>query len=133
MQIESPAEAAARIAPPPASLISVPVELQELSSAVVTRGTIEFDQTEVVEVTGSEIGSSIITRLTKSEGDELLEGEVAVEVAGRPLLVLEGELPAFRTFTPGLEGPDVLQLEEALARLGLDTCLLYTSPSPRDS
>ena len=119
-QIESPAEAAARVAPPPASLISVPVELQELSSAVVTRGTIEFDQTEVIEVTGSETGSSIITRLTKAEGDELVEGEVAVEVAGRPLLVLEGELPAFRSFTPGLEGPDVMQLEEALARLGLD-------------
>ena len=119
-QIESPAEAAARISPPPASLISVPVELRELSSAVVTRGTIEFDQTTGIEVTGSEAGSSIITRLTKAEGDELVEGDVAIEVAGRPLFVLEGELPVFRSLTPGLEGPDVAQLEEALERLGLD-------------
>ena len=117
-QIESPAEAAARVAPPPASLISVPVEFRELSSAVVTRGTVEFDQSTNIEVSGSEAGSSIITRIPKSEGDDLLEGEVAVEVAGRPLIVLQGELPVFRSFTPGLEGPDVLQLEEALVRLG---------------
>ena len=137
-QIESPAEAAARVAPPPASLISVPVEQRELSSAVITRGTIEFDQTTSIDVTGSETGSTIITRLTKNEGDDLLEGDVVIEVAGRPLFVLEGELPVFRSLTPGLEGPDVLQLEEALERLGLDpgpvdgvygarTCLLYTS------
>ena len=119
-QIESPAEAAARVAPPPASLISVPVELRELSSAVVTRGTIEFDQTTGIEVSGSETGSSIITRLTKNKGDELVEGDVVIEVAGRPLFVLEGELPVFRSLTPGLEGPDVLQLEEALERIGLD-------------
>ena len=119
-QIESPAEAAARIAAPPASLISVPVEQRELSSAVITRGTIEFDQSEGIDVTGSEIGSSIITRLTKQAGDELIEGDVAIEVAGRPLIVLQGELPVFRTFSPGLEGPDVLQLEEALERLGYD-------------
>ena len=119
-QIESPAEAAARVAPPPASLISVPVEQRELSSAVITRGTIEFDQTTSIDVTGSETGSTIITRLTKNEGDDLLEGDVVIEVAGRPLFVLEGELPVFRSLTPGLEGPDVLQLEEALERLGLD-------------
>ncbi len=119
-QIESPAEAASRVAAPPASLISVPVELRELSSAVVTRGTIEFDQTTGIDVVGSETGSSIITRLTKDEGDDLVEGDVVIEVAGRPLFVLEGELPVFRTLSPGLEGPDVLQLEEALLRLGLD-------------
>ena len=77
-QIESPAEAAARIAAPPASLISVPVEMRELSSAVITRGTIEFDQTTGIEVSGSETGSSIITRLTKSEGDDLLGREVVL-------------------------------------------------------
>lgn len=119
-QIESPAEAAARVAPPPASLISVPVESRELSSAVVSRGTIEFDQTTGIEIAGSETGSSIITRLTKEEGEDLVEGDVVVEVAGRPLFVLEGELPVFRSLTPGLDGPDVLQLEEALNRLELD-------------
>ena len=119
-QIESPAETAARTAPPPASLITVPVELRELSSAVITRGTVSFDQTTSISVEGSEFGSSIITRLTKAAGDDLLEGDVAIEVAGRPLFVLQGELPVFRSLTPGLDGPDVRQLEEALLRLGFD-------------
>jgi peptidoglycan hydrolase-like protein with peptidoglycan-binding domain len=50
----------------------------------------------------------------------LEEGDVAVEVAGRPVLVLQGDLPTFRNLTPTLTGPDVRQLEEALTRLGLD-------------
>lgn len=41
-----------------------------------------------------------------------------LEVTGRPVTVLEGVLPMWRDFEPGIEGPDVLQLQEALARLG---------------
>ena len=41
-QIESPAEAAARTAPPKPSPILVPVEERVLSSNIVTRGTARF-------------------------------------------------------------------------------------------
>ena len=41
-QIESPAEAAARTAPPTPSPILVPVEKRVLSSSIVTRGTARF-------------------------------------------------------------------------------------------
>jgi multidrug efflux pump subunit AcrA (membrane-fusion protein) len=44
---------------------------------------------------------------------------VLLEVAGRPVIALNGGLPTYRTLRPGSTGPDVTQLEEALSRLGL--------------
>ncbi len=124
-RIKSPAELAAEAEPPEASLITVPVELRTISSNVITRGDINYSEATELSVQGSESGSTIITRLPKAAGDELAEGDVAIEVAGRPVFVLQGDLPTFRSFTPGLEGPDVRQLEDSLARLGFD-------PGPRD-
>ena len=40
--------------------------------------------------------------------------------SSRPLLVLQGEVPAYRDLTPGISGKDVLQLEQGLKRLGFD-------------
>lgn len=119
-RIKSPADIAAEALPPKASLITVPVEQRVLSSNVVIRGQVEFSESADLSVSGSADGVAIITRLPKAEGEDLNEGDVAVEVAGRPMLVLQGELPTFRSLTPTLEGPDVRQLEDALVRLGLD-------------
>lgn len=118
-RIKSPAEIAADQAPPEPSLITVPVEFRELSQRLVVRGTVRSDESTPLTATSAS-GDTIITRLTVEAGDELDEGDVAIEVAGRPIFVLEGDLPVFRSLIPTLEGPDVTQLEEALARLGLD-------------
>lgn len=119
-QIKSPAEIAADAEAPTPSLITVPVEQRALSSNVVIRGQVEFNESTDISVSGSIDGVSIITRIPKAKGEDLVEGDVVVEVAGRPLIVLQGELPVFRSLTPTLEGPDVRQLEEALVRLGFD-------------
>ena len=119
-QIKSPAEIAAETEPPEASLITVPVEERELSTSVVIRGQVEFDDVAEIPVNPSAEGSTIITNVPLATGEDLVEGAVAIEVAGRPLIVLEGELPVFRPLAPGVEGPDVRQLEEALTRLGYD-------------
>lgn len=118
-RIKSPAEIAAEQAPPAASLITVPVEKRELSQNLVVRGTVRSDESTPLEA-NSASGETIITRLTKEVGSELVEGDVVIEVAGRPIFVLQGQLPVFRNFIPTLEGPDVQQLEESLVRLGYD-------------
>jgi hypothetical protein len=41
-------------------------------------------------------------------------------ISGRPVLLLQGEIPAYRDLVPGLSGDDVGQLEAALQRLGFD-------------
>lgn len=117
-RIKSPADIAAETEAPEASLITVPVEERELSTSVVIRGQVEFDDVAEIPVNPSVSGSTIITNVPLAIGEDLIEGAVAIEVAGRPLLVLEGELPVFRPLAPGVEGPDVRQLEEALTRLG---------------
>lgn len=119
-QIKSPADVAAEAAPPPASLITVPIETLSLSSNVITRGDVEFADSLSLRVGPSTDGSSIITRMPWAVGDTLDEGDVIVEVGGRPVFALQGELPVFRSFGPSVDGPDVEQLETALARLGLD-------------
>jgi len=43
---------------------------------------------------------------------------VAFTVSGRPALVLQGAVPAYRDITPGAVGDDVRQLQAALGRLG---------------
>ncbi|MEM7271795.1 MAG: peptidoglycan-binding protein [Actinomycetota bacterium] len=118
-RIKSPAEIAADQAPPEPSLITVPVELRELSQRLVVRGTVRSNESTPLSATSAS-GETIITRLTAQAGDELTEGDVAIEVAGRPVFVLQGDLPVFRSLIPTLEGPDVRQLEEALDRLGYD-------------
>ncbi len=118
-QIKSPAEVAAEAAPPEPSLITVPIELRTLSQDVVIRGTITPSDETSLSAT-STTGSGVVTGLPKEPGAGITEGDVLVEIAGRPVIALEGTLPAFRNLIPGLEGPEVSQLEEALVRLGYD-------------
>jgi peptidoglycan hydrolase-like protein with peptidoglycan-binding domain len=119
-RIKSPAEVAAATAPPTPSLITVPVQRQELASQVVVRAVLESNEATPINVIGSAIGTPVVTDMTKDIGDELAEGDVALEVTGRPVIVLEGILPLYRALGPGMKGPDVEQLQEALIRLGYD-------------
>jgi peptidoglycan hydrolase-like protein with peptidoglycan-binding domain len=51
---------------------------------------------------------------------ELFEGDILYYVDGEPVVLLYGELPAWRTLDTRVEGADVEQLETALVRLGYD-------------
>ena len=120
-QIQSPAEAAARTAPPTPSAILVPVEERVLSSRVVTRGTARFGLPQTVALAPSALkGEAGVITTLPPRGTQLAEGDVVLTVSGRPVFVLAGALPAYRDFVPGSQGSDVAQLEEALQRLGFD-------------
>ena len=122
-QLESPEDARAEVAAPEASLIAVPVEATALSNDVVVRGDAEFEGAVDLELdTALGDGSSrVVTGRVPEIDTEVNEGDVIIEVSGRPVFVLGGDLPTFREFKPGLEGDDVLQLETSLARLGFLT------------
>ena len=120
-QIKSPAEVAARTAPPIASPILAPAEERVLSTRIVARGTARFASPHLVSVMPSRLKPTAdIVSSVSIVGKELTEGEVALTASGRPVFVLEGAVPTYRDLGPGLKGDDVLQLEKALLRLGHD-------------
>ncbi len=120
-RIESPAEAAARTAPPPPSPILVPVEQRVLSSTIVTRGTGRFGAPQKLSIAPSALksGAGLISTLP-ARNAQLQEGALLLIASGRPVFVLQGRVPAFRDMGPGMAGDDIRQLEQALARLGFN-------------
>ena len=126
--IESPESAAAKAKAPVASRITVPVEARSLSQNVVVRGDVELADSIQIKVDAAIAGGgpAIVTGAPVAEGAQLNEGNVLVEVAERPVILLAGELPMFRTLGLGSRGDDVAQFEAALARLGFD-------PGPQDA
>ena len=118
--IKSPEQAALEAEPPPASLITVEVELAELTADVITRADVGYDEPVTLSLSGA-IGdreSVLAVTAAPERGAELAEGSVAIEIAGRPVFVLAGTVPVYRDLRPLDSGPDVEQLEQALARLG---------------
>jgi len=120
-RIQSPAEAAARTAPPTPSPILVPVEERILTSDIITRGTARFGLPQIISLAPSPLKArtGIITTLPE-RGDQFTEGVVLLTVSGRPVFLLQGDVPAYRDLYPGVSGEDVFQLEAALKRLNFD-------------
>jgi hypothetical protein len=120
-KIQSPAEAAARTAPPTPSPILVPVEERVLTADIVTRGTARFGLPQSISLAPSPLKPDlgVITTLP-ARGDQFNEGQVLLTASGRPVFLLQGEIPAYRDLAAGLSGQDVRQLEAALKRLKFD-------------
>jgi len=118
--LANPAGAALEEAPEP-GLITVPVEFGSLNNDVTIRADIGFaDATDVTLNTASIQGPAIVTGAIPEAGFELNPLSVALEITGRPVIVLPGELPAYRTLTVGMSGPDVVQFKQAMQAVGIN-------------
>jgi multidrug efflux pump subunit AcrA (membrane-fusion protein) len=119
--VVSPAQAAADAEPPEAGPITVPVERRTLDNDVTLRADATYDDAVSVKIeTGDLGGPAVVTGQVPEVGAELGAANVALEIAGRPVIVLPGELPAYRSLRVGVSGPDVLQLKAALGAVGID-------------
>jgi Putative peptidoglycan binding domain len=67
---------------------------------------------------GGSAGNVYISRLDVAAGQTISNGEQLAAVDGEPLFALAGRVPAWRDMTPGESGPDVAELQKALASLG---------------
>jgi len=54
------------------------------------------------------------------EGSILGQGDTLVEIDREPVVLLFGDIPAYRTLAVGVKGDDVTQMEESLVALGFD-------------
>lgn len=119
--VVSPAQAAADAEPPEAGPITIPVERRTLDNDVTLRADATYDDAVSVKIeTGDLGGPAVVTGQVPEVGAELGAANVALEIAGRPVIVLPGELPAYRSLRVGVSGPDVLQLKAALGAVGID-------------
>lgn len=118
--VVSPAQAAADAAAPEGRPITVPAELRAISNDVTLRADVQYDDPQPITVEIGDLGDKpVVTGQVPAVGAPLDAGTVTLEVTGRPVIVLPGELPAYRTLRVGASGPDVLQLKQALAVLGI--------------
>lgn len=118
--VKSPQEALAEREAPEPSVLTAVVEERVLSDTVVTRGTVAVSGIVPVTAVASGDGRSLVTDVRVSAGEEVSAGDVLVEVSGRPVYVLPGEVPAYRDLRPGAEGDDIAQFQHALSDLGFD-------------
>jgi len=100
--------------------VTYPVERRRLLDAVMTTGTVVPADTLEVRYTG-DAPRRILTALGVGEGDPVSEGTVLMEVDGIPVIVFHGSTVAYRDLERGIEGRDVLALQQALVRLGYQT------------
>lgn len=113
------AESRASAHPPPTAPVTAQVKLRRIASSVVARGDAGFSDPVKVNLAPS-APVPVVTATPVAVGGVVAAGDVLMEIAGRPVLVLPGRLPAYRDLVDGDDGPDVLQLERALVSLGYD-------------
>lgn len=116
----SPGKAAADAAPPTAGPITVPVEKRVIANEVVLRGDVGYEDPVGLRVETADLGNTaVVTGQVPEVGATLEAASVALELVGRPVIVLPGDLPTYRSLRAGVSGPDVLQLKAALVSLGI--------------
>lgn len=119
--VQSPSQAASNAASPSPSWITATVEHRVLAQTVISRGDVHPEVAIPIGVPTSTEGSPVVTAIGISVGAEVTEGTRVAEVSGRPVFVLQGEVPVYRPLKPLMVGTDVEQLQRALGRLGCDT------------
>lgn len=102
----------------PPSQLTAQVTSQGLSTDLTGSGI--FQNTGHISISAQAPAdrSLVVTRNPLSVGQEAAWCDVIVEVSGRPILLLQGEIPAYRDLTAGDSGRDVRQLQEALRGCG---------------
>jgi peptidoglycan hydrolase-like protein with peptidoglycan-binding domain len=145
--VKSPQQIAANTAAPPPTATTAKVVSQVLTSSVQMRGVVypgtQYDVYPSAPEsdssgsgtrsagggsaggsgtggsgTGGSAGSVYISRLQVAAGRTISNGEQLAAIDGEPMFALTGRVPAWRDITPGESGPDVTELQKALASLG---------------
>jgi len=120
--VRSPQQQAASVGAPTPSVLTAPVVRQVLNRTLATRGTVAAAR-EVQVAPGAPGGQgasvAVVTAVRVGVGQAVSAGQVLVEVSGRPVIALPGDVPAYRDLKPGDTGKDITELQQALAARGL--------------
>jgi hypothetical protein len=115
---QSPEEAALR-KPPTVVPITDQVRQEVLEDSISFRAEIVPAARSPLGFAGS-LEGRVVTAVDVMPGQDLAFGKAVIEVEGRPVIVLPGNLPTWRDFSRTMPaGPDVAQLQAALRKLGV--------------
>nr|WP_238994274.1 peptidoglycan-binding domain-containing protein [Actinomyces sp. 565] len=140
--LKSPADLAASAEAPTPSLITADVDERvlvdsfEIDTELVSEQTISVgpngqaqqggdsdkesdDDAGAGATSGNGSTTAVVTKVPVSVGDTVSAGAVVLELSGRPIIALKGDIPSYRDLAPGASGPDVTQLQQALVAQGL--------------
>jgi peptidoglycan hydrolase-like protein with peptidoglycan-binding domain len=96
------------------------------STATVHRQSLT-SQTQVDATLGDGGSYSVVNQATgtitalPAAGQVVRQGQVLYQVSGIPVVLLYGQVPAYRDLTGGMTGPDVTELNADLVKLGYAT------------
>ncbi len=117
--VVSPDQAAAPT--PVEGLITAKVEARQITATVVGRADVAYtDRIDVVPTAPEGAVAAVVTGQVPEVGAQVEAGKVILEVSGRPVFVLPGAFPSYRSLGAGSSGTDVTELRAALTGLGLD-------------
>lgn len=115
---QSPAQIEAQSQPPPASIITAPVEYGDLSRSISVRARVAY--TSQASVVLSSDAAAVVTGAPLRQGDTAAPGQVVAEINGNPVFLLPGAFPYYRDIRPGDTGPDVTAFQRGLISAGFD-------------
>jgi hypothetical protein len=117
--VSTPAQQAARARAPAATVLTAPLVLTHARATVVLRGTLTDGGAISVGAPGDLSGDlAVVTTVATAPGAQVDEGSVIEAVAGRPVFVLRGQIPAYSTLSYGSTGIDVSELQAGLETIG---------------
>ncbi|MEV0004581.1 hypothetical protein AB0H28_20185 [Micromonospora sp. NPDC050980] len=117
--LRSPDQLAADAAPPQPLPVTAVVERRKLVEPVVLRGRVEPGASVRLLTPAAAVGpQSVVTKVLVRTGDRAREGQVLIERSGEPLFALALPFPLYRDLTIGARGPDVVEVQRAMRRMG---------------
>lgn len=117
--LRSPGQAIMDAAPPGPTTLTVPVEERQLVDVVTFRADVAVGDAHEIVISSTE-DIPIVTEAPVAVGQVVEEGSPIAAINGASILLIQGDLPFYRDLEPGVTGPDVVQLQEALKRLGYE-------------
>ncbi|GAA0944884.1 efflux RND transporter periplasmic adaptor subunit [Nonomuraea longicatena] len=108
-------EPAAQAPVRPAALATAEITRQDLVDTKTVDGTLTYDDRRELGVQAQ----GTVTWIPQ-DGRVVRRGRSLLQVDRKPVTLMYGSLPLYRTLEQGVEGPDVKQLERNLKALGYD-------------
>jgi hypothetical protein len=117
----TPPQIVAQASAPRPTVLTAPVRFTRPKTVFVFRATLLDQSPEDVSFPAPSGGLAVVSALSVHVGSVMADGGIVGAVAGRPVIVFSGTVPAYEAMAPGDSGVDVSELQAGLNTLGLTT------------